>query len=114
MCVKNLKNSQATRFSSCRRQLGYLIEIPILLMIIGIVLSVLVPNVSPTGQKILTGIAAIPVLFGLYYMIVIPGWMPGNKGRLKPPWNVLVFLLVAAPIIAGIAMFLLKSATPSG
>jgi hypothetical protein len=88
-------------------QRGYLLEIPILFMAVVVVLSILLPKLPPMGQKILLGIAAIPILFFLYYMIVVPGWMPGDKGRLRPPWNLIVFLLVAVPIVAVVILFAL-------
>ena len=93
---------------SRRHQRGYLMEIPVLLVIIVIVLTVLLPELSRTGQKILVGIVAIPILFALFYMTVIPGWTPGNEGRLKWPWNWLVFLLIAALITAIAVLFILS------
>lgn len=93
------------RLPSCKLQRGYLLEVPILIMVVVVILSILVPNLPPLGRKILLCIAAIPILFGLYYMIVIPGWMPSDKARLRPPWNLLVFLLLAAVIISGVVMF---------
>jgi len=91
-----------------RFQRGYLLEIPVLFVIIVIVLSALLPELSRTGQKIVMGVAAIPILFALFYMIVIPGWTPGNEGRLKWPWNWLIFLLIAAPIAAVVVLFILS------
>lgn len=93
--------------SSRQLQRGYLLEIPILLVVVVVVLSTLLPNLPPWGQKILIGIAAVPILFALFYMIVIPGWTPGYGGRLKWPWNWLVFLLLAVPIAAVVVMFIL-------
>ena len=90
-----------------QRQNGYLLEIPILLMAEGVVISIVFPMLSPLGQKILIGIAAVALLFGLYYMIVVPGWMPGDSGRIRPPWNLLVFLLLTAAIIAGMVLFVI-------
>jgi hypothetical protein len=92
-----------------RKQCGYLLEIPILFVVVLLVVSVLLPRLSPLGQKILIIIAAIPILFALFYMIVVPGWMPSDKGRLRPPWNWLVFLLIAIPIIAVVVMIVLGS-----
>src|SRR5512135_31381 len=86
--------------SSRQLQRGYLLEIPILFMVVVIVMSIVIPKLPPLGQKIAFAIAAIPILFFLFYMIVIPGWTPGYEGRLKWPWNWVVFLLVAIPIIA--------------
>lgn len=88
-------------------QRGYLLEIPILFMVVIVVLSIILPNLPPLGQKIAIAIAAVPILFALFYMIVIPGWMPGDKGRLRPPWNWVVFLPVAAAIITVVVAFAL-------
>lgn len=87
-------------------QRGYLMEIPILFMVVLVVLSILLPELPPLGQKITIGITAPPILFGLYYMIVIPGWTPDYSGRLKWPWNLLVFLLIAIPIVIIVAIFI--------
>lgn len=75
-------------------------------MAVGIVLATLLPILPPLGQKILMSIAAVLILFCLFYMIVIPGWMPSDNNRLKPPWSVLVFLLVAAAIIFFVVLFI--------
>ncbi len=88
------------------RQGGYLYEVPLLMVAVTLIVSLLFPRLPPAGQKGLIGVAALAILFGLYYMIVMPGWMPGDR-RLKPPWNLLVFLLVAAAIVAGVMGFML-------
>jgi membrane protease YdiL (CAAX protease family) len=93
--------------SSRKFQRGYLLEIPILLVVVIVVLAVLLPNLRPGGQKFLIAIASVPILFALFYMIVTPGWTPSNKARLRPPWNWLVFLLVAIPIVAVLVMIFL-------
>lgn len=89
------------------RQTGYLIEIPLLLAAIGIVSSILLPKLPLFGQKIVIGIAVVPVLLGLFYMIVMPGWTPNSNGRLQPPWTWLVFLLLAALIVGVATAFIL-------
>lgn len=90
---------------SRRLQHGYLLEVPIILLLVGIVVAVLFPGLEPMAQKILLGIAVVPVLFCLYYMIVIPGWMPGDNRRLRPPWNFVAFVIMAAAIIGGVLLF---------
>jgi hypothetical protein len=87
-------------------QRGYLLEIPILFVVVVIVLTVLLPHLSPLGQKVAIAIAGTLILFFLYYMIVIPGWTPGYRGRLRWPWNWVVFLPVAALIIAVVVAIL--------
>jgi hypothetical protein len=67
----------------------------------------LFPRLSTLGRKTLVALAALPVLFCLYYMIVIPGWQPSSRGRLKPPWSVLAFLILAAIIVVGVVTFVL-------
>lgn len=90
-----------------RRQSGYLLEVPILLVLVVLGATFLFPQMSPVGRKILVAIAALPILFCLHYMIVTPGWQPDTRGRLRPPWNLMAFLLVAAVIVAGVVMFVL-------
>lgn len=91
-----------------RAQRGYLLEVPLILFVIAIVASAVLPNLSRTGQKIFLGVSAMPVLLGLYYMIVIPGWTPSGRGRLAPPWNLVVFVAAAGLILAGLALFIVN------
>lgn len=87
---------------------GYLLEVPILLAVVGIVVSFLLQILPPIGQKILISLAAFPVLFCLYYMIVIPGWTP--RGRMSPPWNWITFGLAAALVITVVLAFIFGGA----
>ncbi len=89
------------------RQRGYLLEIPLLFVAIVVILSIVLPMLPPLGKKILVALAAVPILFALFYMIVIPGWTPDTSGRLKWPWNWVVFLLVAIPIVLIVVAFIL-------
>ncbi len=98
------------KFSIGKNQCGYLLEIPILFVLLILGLSVVLPNLTPLAQKITICVATAPLLFVLYYMIVIPGWMPSDKHRLKPPWNLLVFLLVAIIIIFFVIMIVFHNA----
>ncbi len=75
-------------------------EVPILIVAALLIFSVLFPALPPVGRKILLAVVAAAITLGLFYMIVIPGWMPGDKARLRPPWNLLVFLVVAGMIAA--------------
>ena len=93
---------------SRRAQRGYLLEVPIILIALVVVASIVLPNLPPIGQKIFLVILAVPVLFGLFYMIVIPGLTPDNRGRLRPPWNLIVFGIVAALIVAVLVLILVS------
>lgn len=83
-----------------RREHGYLLEVPLILAATVIVVAIVLPMLPPFGQKILLGLAALPVLFALFYMIVIPGWQPDSGGRLRAPWRWVVFLLLAGLVLA--------------
>lgn len=82
-------------------------EIPLLFLMMIVVVAIIIPYLSSLGRKILISIAAVPILFAIYYMIVSPGWMPGDRTRLRPPWNWLVFLLVAALVVVVVVMIVL-------
>lgn len=94
------------RLSSRRHERGYLLEVPLLLVAVVLVVSIVLPKLPPLGQKILLALAAIPVLFALFYMIVTPGWQPDTRGRLRFPWNWIVFLLIAGLIVSGVLAML--------
>ena len=85
-------NSVAPRLPARTLQRGYLLEIPLLIAT--------APVLPPVGQKVLLCLVAAAIMFGLYYMVVVPGWMPGDKARLRPPWNRVVFLALAAVVVA--------------
>ncbi len=89
------------------RQLGYLFEIPLILMTVGIFLSILLPNVSPLVGKILVVVAALIWIGGLYYMIVTPGWLPGQgqPSRLVRRKIAFVGATLAIAVAAGFYIF---------
>lgn len=87
-----------------KRQAGYLLEVPIIVMAVGVGLAVLVPNLPPLGQKVAVILGALILSACAYYMIVIPGWQPGAT-RLRAPWNMIVFVVVAAILAFGAGAF---------
>jgi hypothetical protein len=89
-------------------QRGYLLEIPIILFVLVIALSLLMPRLSLIGQKIAIGIAAIPIVFCLFYMIVAPGWVPGTHRRTGLILRMTLFLGCAAAIVVGVGAFILR------
>ena len=76
-------------------------------MLVIIAASFIIPKLPPLGQKIGIVVTAIFILFALFYMIVVPGWMPTDTSRLKPPWSWLVFLLIAIPIVTVVFLFVI-------
>ena len=89
-----------------RRQLGYLMEIPILLAVVELGVFFLLPMLPPVGRKVLMAVAAFPVLFCVYYMIVIPGWQP-HPSRLSQSTRMVLFIGAAIAILAGVVMYVL-------
>jgi hypothetical protein len=89
-------------------QRGYLLEIPIILFVLLIGLSLLMPRLSLIGQKIAIATAAIPIVFCLFYMIVAPGWVPGTHRRAPRVLRVTLFLGCAAAIVTGVGAFILR------
>jgi hypothetical protein len=84
------------RMKSVRRQSGYLLEVQIIVAVVAIFLVLVVPMLPPLGRKLAAVVAALVFIAGAYYDLVTPGWRPGT--RLHPPWNWVVFALVAALI----------------
>lgn len=89
-----------------RLQYGYLLEIPIMLMVGGAVVATLFFHLPPVGQKVLVCGMALPLLCCLYYVIVAPGWMADNE-HLKPTLRLLAFLLLTAMIGTGVSIIVL-------
>lgn len=89
-----------------RLQYGYLLEIPIMLMVGGAVVATLFFHLPPVGQKVLVCGMALPLLCCLYYVIVAPGWM-ADKAHLKPTLRLLAFLLLTAMIGTGVSIIVL-------
>jgi hypothetical protein len=79
-----------------------------MLLILVLALAIIAPRLSLIGQKVLIGLAVVPILFCLLYMIVVPGWLPGSSGRARLLWRVALFLGFAAVIIAGAGAFILR------
>lgn len=97
-----------SRASPPQFQRGYLFEIPIILFLLVVVLAIVMPRLPPSGQKALVGVAAVPIVFCLFYMIVAPGWMPGQSVAWRLAWRAALFLGCAAAIVAGVAAFILR------
>jgi len=96
-----------SRVNVKRRQCGYLLEIPLLVALVVIVAVVIGPMLPPLGQKLVVIAAALVVIAGAYYNLVIPGWRP--TPRLAPPWSWIVFGAVATLVAVGAGAFVVYS-----
>jgi len=101
-------SARDNNLSSRDFQRGYLLEIPIILFVLLIALSLLMPRLSLIGQKIAIGIAAIPIVFCLFYIIVAPGWVPSTHRRTGLILRMTMFLGCAAAIVTGVGAFILR------
>ncbi len=83
------------------RQSGYLLEVPIVMMAVGVLLALLLPKVPGTLGKLLLILGGLVWVGGFYYMIMAPGWRPGGA-RSSRPWAWVRFGLMATLIMVGI------------
>jgi len=78
-----------------RSQSGYLMEIPLIMAVVGVLLAVLIPHLSIALRKGLLVLGTLVWIGGLYYMIVIPGWQPGERSDRSRVWRLGLFVLLA-------------------
>lgn len=57
-----------------KNQQGYLLEVPFIVIITGILLVTFIPMLPKIASKILMGIGTIILIGGFYYIFIIPGW----------------------------------------
>lgn len=78
-----------------------------ILFLLVIVVAMVMPRLPLSGQKALIGIAVVPIVFCLFYMIVAPGWVPESSGRAPRALRMALFVAIAAAIVAGAGDFIL-------
>ena len=88
-------------------QHGYLMEVPIILAVTLITLAVFLPMLPPIGRKIAMVVAALPVLYCLYYMIVTPGWRPNPTRWLTPLLRMIIFALVTVAVVTSVVIYVI-------
>lgn len=77
-----------------KRQRGYLLEIPLIVITMGILLAILIPILPKIASKILISIGMVILIGGFYYMLIIPGWQPNAK-PLKGIWKWSIFVSIS-------------------
>jgi hypothetical protein len=88
-------------------QRGYLLEVPLIVMVIGILLAILIPILPKVASKVFEVISAIILIAAFYYMIVIPGWQP-NASRLGQRGKLITFSIISLLIILFTVLFLIS------
>lgn len=79
------------------KQSGYLLEIPLFMMLAGILLAIFLPLLPKIMAKILLLLGALVWIAGSFYMLITPGWQPDSytNSRLRFPWNWLAFIAIS-------------------
>jgi hypothetical protein len=91
-----------------RYQRGYLFEIPVILIALFVGLALILPHLSVVGQKVLVGVASVPILCCLYYLVVRPIGTPTAVRRSYAYVRLAIFLICAAVAIVLVAAFILR------
>lgn len=91
-----------------KKQKGYLLEIPLILSLVTILLAALLPILPEMAAKSLVVIAT-PIIIGcLHYMIVTPGWQPGQRFLLGRRVRWLAFLMASGFMVFLAGFYLLS------
>jgi hypothetical protein len=92
-----------------RLQSGYMLEVPLIMVAVGIVLAIAVPKLSVVPAKVLVVIGTLIWIGGLYYMIVIPGWRPNNTSHSPRWWRLAKFFAIAALLCFVVGSYLMAT-----
>jgi hypothetical protein len=82
-----------------------MIEVPIGIAVVVVLLAVLLPKLPLGAAKALAIVGALMVTAGAFYMLIVPGWQPDPSGRLRWPWNWVVFVLISVVLIGAAGSF---------
>lgn len=87
-----------------RKQSGYLYGVPVALALVGVVLAILVPQVPPVVANAIIIVGAVVAIAALYYMIMVPGWLPERPAGVGRMARWATFLGLSALIILVLAL----------
>ena len=89
---------------------GYLLEVPLLMMAVGLLLAIFLPLLPKLIGKALLVIAVLIWIASSYYLLIIPGWQPDTyaNSRLRFPWNWLALIAMSAFLIFVTVMYVWK------
>ena len=90
-----------------RYQRGYLLEVPLLMMTVGIATASLWPVLPGWAAQVMLGFAGLVWMGGLYYMWWMPGWQPGNVQSRRPNrWRMLIGIALLILIGGGVTLII--------
>ena len=84
-----------------------MLEVPLLLMVAGIILAILLPKLPPMGGKVLVAAVGLVVIVGLYYLMVVPGWQPGEHALRSRRYIFIRFGLAAVLVVSAVIGYIL-------
>lgn len=87
-------------------QRGYAMEVPLIMAAVGVEVAMALPTLPGWAGKLALSIGALVWIWGLHYMLLTPGWLPGavpGPGRLV---RLAVFLALVVLICLGVAAYL--------
>lgn len=86
------------------KQAGYLMEIPLIMVLVGVALAILVPVLPGVPARIAMAVGGLVWIVGSFYMLVIPGWLPGDSHRINRNLRLAGWLAIALTITVVVVM----------
>ena len=74
-----LQGRAASLFRACGNEAGYLWEIPLLVLLIAVVVSIVAPLLPSPWNLIPIALLVAACIFFLIYNFFFAGWMPGKR-----------------------------------
>jgi hypothetical protein len=78
------------------------------LLALVLALALILPRLSVFGRKMLLGVAIVPIVYCLFYIIVRPGWTVARIQRSHPYGRWALFLACSMTAMALAAGFILR------
>ena len=75
----DLQGRAASLFRACGNEAGYLWEIPLLVLLIAVVVSIVAPLLHSPWNLIPIALLVAACVFFLIYNFFFAGWMPGKR-----------------------------------
>ncbi|OGQ17470.1 MAG: hypothetical protein A3C54_03005 [Deltaproteobacteria bacterium RIFCSPHIGHO2_02_FULL_60_17] len=75
----DLQGRAASLFRACGNEAGYLWEIPLLVLLIAVVVSIVAPLLPSPWNLIPIALLVAACIFFLIYNFFFAGWMPGKR-----------------------------------
>jgi len=91
-----VNKAKSAAMSHRNRQAGYLLEVPVILMATALILAFVLPSISGITRQITLTVGILICTGCLYYVLLTPGWQPGDGGGRLPLWRRLLWFGLVA------------------